>query len=93
MWYFFLLLILSVLIYKINCVVQLLSHVQVFVTDPMDCSMPGFPALHYLPEFAQIHVHSVIKWLPNSLNSIFLKYQGHVLTTLQFYLRLRPLNI
>ena len=25
--------------------------------DPVDCSMPGFPALHYLPEFAQIHVH------------------------------------
>ena len=23
--------------------------------DPMDCSMPGFPALHYLPEFAQTH--------------------------------------
>ena len=25
--------------------------------DPMDCSMPSFPILHYLPEFAQIHVH------------------------------------
>ena len=27
--------------------------------DPMDCSMPGFLVLHCLPEFAQIHVHSV----------------------------------
>ena len=27
--------------------------------DPMDCSTPGFPALHYLPEFAQTHVHWV----------------------------------
>ena len=27
--------------------------------DPMDCSMPGSPVLHYLPEFAQIHVHWV----------------------------------
>ena len=27
--------------------------------DPMDCSVPGFPVLHYLPEFAQIHVPSV----------------------------------
>ena len=27
--------------------------------DPMDCSTPGFPVLHYLPEFAQVHVHSV----------------------------------
>ena len=25
--------------------------------DPMDCSMPCFPVLHYLPEFAQTHVH------------------------------------
>ena len=25
----------------------------------MNCSTPGFPALHYLPEFAQTHVHQV----------------------------------
>ena len=25
--------------------------------NPMDCSTPGFPVLHYLPDFAQIHVH------------------------------------
>ena len=25
--------------------------------NPMDCSMPGFPVLHYLSEFAQTHVH------------------------------------
>ena len=24
--------------------------------DPMDCSTPGFPVLHYLPEFAQTQV-------------------------------------
>ena len=28
--------------------------------DPMDCSTPGFPVLHYLSEFAQTHVHCVI---------------------------------
>ena len=27
--------------------------------DPMDCSTPGFPVIHYLPEFAQTHVHWV----------------------------------
>ena len=27
--------------------------------DPMDCSTPGFPVLHYLLEFAQSHVHCV----------------------------------
>ena len=26
----------------------------------MDCSMPSFPVLPYLPEFAQIHVHWVV---------------------------------
>ena len=26
---------------------------------PMDCSMPGFPVLHYVSEFAQTHVHWV----------------------------------
>ena len=25
--------------------------------DPVDCSTPGLPGPHYLPEFAQIHVH------------------------------------
>ena len=25
----------------------------------MDCSTPGFPGLHYLPELAQTHVHRV----------------------------------
>ena len=25
----------------------------------MDCSIPGFPVLHYLPEFAQTHVYWV----------------------------------
>ena len=27
--------------------------------NPMDCSMPGFPALYCLPEFAQTHVYWV----------------------------------
>ena len=27
--------------------------------DPMDCSMPGFPVHHQLPEFTQTHVHWV----------------------------------
>ena len=25
--------------------------------DPMDCSMPGFPVIQYLPEFSLTHVH------------------------------------
>ena len=27
--------------------------------NPKNCSMPGFPVLHYLLELAQIHVHQV----------------------------------
>ena len=27
--------------------------------DPMDCSTPGSPVLHYFPELVQIHVHWV----------------------------------
>ena len=27
--------------------------------NPMDCSTPGFPVLHHLPELAQTHVHRV----------------------------------
>ena len=38
-----------------NLVVQLLSCV--WLCDPMDCSMPGFPVLHSLLQFAQTHVH------------------------------------
>ena len=26
---------------------------------PLDCSKPGFPVLHYLPDFAQSHTHRV----------------------------------
>ena len=37
--------------------VQLLSHLTLY--DPMDCSVPGFPVLHQLPEFARIHIHEV----------------------------------
>ena len=37
--------------------VQLLSHV--WLCDPMDCSTPGFPVHHQLPELAQSHVHGV----------------------------------
>ena len=27
--------------------------------DPLDCSMPGTPVIHYLPRFAQIHIESM----------------------------------
>ena len=33
--------------------------------DLVDCSMLGFPVLHYLPKFAQTHVH----WIGDSIQS------------------------
>ena len=41
--------------------VQFSSAAQSCLTlcDPMDCSMPGFPVHHQLPELAQTHVHPV----------------------------------
>ena len=37
--------------------VQVLGHVR--LCDPMNCSMPGLPVHHHLPEFTETHVHRV----------------------------------
>ena len=47
-----------------NYYLKVLYHYSVTMSyltlcDPMDCSKPGFPVLHYCLEFAQIHVHWV----------------------------------
>ena len=44
-----------------SCLVHLRSVAQLCLTlcDPMDCSTPGFPVHHQLPELAQTHVHQV----------------------------------
>ena len=36
--------------------------------DPMDCSMPGFPVHHQLPELAQTHVH----WVGDAIHHLIL---------------------
>ena len=36
--------------------------------NPMDCSMPGFPVLHCLPELAQTHVH----WVGEAIHHLIL---------------------
>ena len=51
-------------------IIQLLSHVRLFqfssvaqscptLCDHMNCSTPGLPVHHQLPEFTQTHVHRV----------------------------------
>ena len=42
----------------INCCCSVAKLCLTFL-NPMDCRTPGFPVLHCLQEFAQIHVHSV----------------------------------
>ena len=37
----------------------LVAKLHLTLCDPMDCSTQGFPVFHYLPEFAQTHVHRV----------------------------------
>ena len=43
--------------------------------NPMDCSMPGLPVLHHLPEFAPTHVH----WVGDSV-SVMPVTQWHRIT-------------
>ena len=44
-----------------TCEFQFSSVAQSCLTlcDPVDCSMPGFPVCHQLPELAKTHVHQV----------------------------------
>ena len=64
------------------------------VWDPMDCSIPGFPVLHYLLEFAQ----ACVRWidgaiqlshplLPPSLSVLNLSQPQHLFQWVGFLLR------
>ena len=54
----------------IGVYVQFSSVTQSCLTawDLTGCSTPGFPVLHYLPEFAQVHAH----WVAMLLNHLIL---------------------
>ena len=47
------------LIEEIGAVIVVQSFRHIWLCDPIDCSMPGFPVLHHLPACAQTHVHWV----------------------------------
>ena len=49
---------------------HILSHSlsRVWLCDPMDYSMPGFPILHYLPQFPQTQVH-LSRWCHPTISS------------------------
>ena len=50
----------------VTAVVQLLNYV--WLCNPMDCSTPSFPALHYVLEFVQTHVH----WVSDAIQHLIL---------------------
>ena len=39
--------------------ISLVAQLCLTLCDPMDCSMPGLPVHHQLPDLAQTHVHPV----------------------------------
>ena len=51
---------------------RVLSSVQslsrVWLCDPMDCSTPGLPVHHQLPEFTQTHVH----WVSDAIHHLII---------------------
>ena len=62
------------------CLFLCQSHILIVVVkscptlcDPMDCSMPGFPVLHYLPEFTQTHVLWV-RWYHPTISSFVVPF-------------------
>ena len=43
-------------------------HLCPTLCKPMDCSTPGFPVLHHLPELAQTHIH----WVGDAIQHLVL---------------------
>ena len=50
-------------IYIYICCCSSVAQLCLTLCNPMDCSVPGFPVLHCLPESAQTHVH----WVGNAI--------------------------
>ena len=44
--------------------------------NPMNCSTPGFLVLHYLPEFAQTHVHRVSDAIHPTISSSVVSFSS-----------------
>ena len=55
---------------------------RVTLCNPMDCSTPGFPVLHCLPEFAQTHV----RWVSDAMQPSHPLSSTSLTTSLQFLL-------
>ena len=65
-------------VWSLNCVCPALC-------ESMDCSMPGFPVLHYLLDFAQTHVHWFGEVMP--CNHFILCHPLHLLPSVFLSIR------
>ena len=45
---------------SVGCTCSSVTELCLTLCDPMDCNMPGFPGLHHLPEFVEIHVNDAL---------------------------------
>ena len=50
-------------IYEFCCCLCSIAKSSLTLCDSMDCSTPGFPVFHYLPEFVPTHVH----WISDAI--------------------------
>ena len=57
-------------VFVVHCAVTKLCPT---LCDPMNCSTPGFPVLHYLLEFSQTHVH----WVDDAIQPSHLLLPPH----------------
>ena len=57
---------------------KIVHSLCVWLCDLVDCGMPGFPVLHYLPAFAQTHVH----WVSDVVQHLILHHPLLVLPSI-----------
>ena len=68
-----------------NCSCCSVAQLCPTLCDLMDCSTPGFPILHYLPEFAQTPVHWVSDVIQPSHPLLLLLLLSSIFPSIRFF--------
>ena len=61
---------------QMDCCCCSVAKLCPILCDPMDCSTPGFPVLHYLLEFAQTHGHYISDAIQLSVSSSVIPFSS-----------------
>ena len=61
---------------QMDCCCCSVAKLYPILCDPMDCSTPGFPVLHYLLEFAQTHGYYVSDAIQLSVSSSVIPFSS-----------------